>query len=305
MSSSATVFRGLWIPLVTPFREGMVDHEALASLVRRLAPAGIAGFVVCGSTGEAAALADTEQLACLETVARHAGNLPLIMGLSGYNLRDTTAWVQQLAAVAAASTPRLRALLVPAPHYVRPSQAGIRHWFETLADASARPLILYDIPYRTGATMTRETMLALADHPNIQAVKDCGGDGAKTQALIADGRLAVLAGEDLQVFSSLACGGAGAITASAHLHTRRFVRTVEALLAGDLAGARAAWQPLLPLIEALFAEPNPGPLKALLARRGWAGAELRAPMTGVSAALLDRLGELDARLDEAPSCPVD
>jgi 4-hydroxy-tetrahydrodipicolinate synthase len=296
MLSSTFVFRGLWIPLVTPFRDGAVDHEALGSLTRTLAPTGIAGFVVCGSTGEAAALEEPEQLACLDTVARHAGGLPLVMGLSGYNLRDTTVWVRRLSALAAGSTPSLRGLLVPAPHYVRPSQDGIRHWFEALADASALPLILYDIPYRTGAVMTRETLFALADHPNIQAVKDCGGDGAKTQALIADGRLAVLAGEDLQVFSTTACGGAGAITASAHLHTRRFVRTMDALAKGDLAAAQAAWRPLLPLIEALFAEPNPGPLKALLARRGWAGPDLRAPMTGVSAALLDRLDALDARL---------
>lgn len=298
MRSSPCVFRGLWVPLVTPFRDGAVDHEALGSLTRRLAPAGVAGFVVCGSTGEAAALDESEQLACLETVARHAGDLPLVMGVSGYHLGDATAWVRRLSA---GGMPGLRGLLVPAPHYVRPSQDGIRHWFRTLADTSALPLIVYDIPYRTGAVITRETLLALAEHPNIQAVKDCGGDGAKTQALIADGRLAVLAGEDLQVFATTACGGAGAIAASAHLHTRRFAGTMDALARGDLAGARAAWQPLLPLIEALFAEPNPAPLKALLARRGWIPADLRAPMTAASAALLDRLDELDAKLAHAPS----
>ena len=297
MRSSTSVFRGLWVPLVTPFRDGAVDHEALAQLTRTLATTGIAGFVVCGSTGEGAALDEDEQLACLETVARHAGGLPLVMGVSGYKLRETAAWVRRLSAPACG----LRGLLIPAPLYVRPPQDGIRQWFDTLADASALPLILYDIPYRTGAVMSRETLSTLAGHPNIHAVKDCGGDGAKTQALIADGRLAVLAGEDLQVFSTLAHGGAGAITASAHLHTRRFVDTIDALERGDLAAARAAWLPLLPLIEALFAAPNPGPLKALLARRGSMGPDLRAPMTGVSAALLEHLDQVDSTLARATS----
>lgn len=301
MRSPTSVFRGLWVPLVTPFRDDAIDHEALALLTRTLAPTGIAGFVVCGSTGEGAALDEPEQLACLETVARQAGGLPLVMGVSGYNLRDTQAWVRRLSTLACSTAPGLRGLLVAAPHYVRPSQDGIRHWFETLADASALPLILYDIPYRTGAVMSRETLLALAGHPNIHAVKDCGGDGAKTQALIADGRLAVLAGEDLQVFATLAHGGAGAITASAHLHTRRFVDTTQALLRGDLAAARAAWAPLLPLIEALFAEPNPGPLKAMLARRGLTCPDLRAPMTGVSAALIEHLDEVDSTIARATS----
>jgi 4-hydroxy-tetrahydrodipicolinate synthase len=275
------IFSGLWVPLVTPFREGAVDHDALAALTRALVPTGVAGFVVCGSTGEAAALDEDEQLACLATVAAHADELPLMMGVSGYHLGATRAWVQQLSARAASGVPSLRGLLLPAPHYVRPSQAGLRLWFEVLADTSTLPLAVYDIPYRTGVVIARETLLALAAHPNIRAVKDCGGDAAKTLALIADGRLAVLAGEDLQLFGTVAQGGAGAITASAHLHTRRFVAVLNALACGDLTSARAAWQALVPLIEALFAEPNPGPLKTMLAQRGGMTSELRAPMTGV------------------------
>lgn len=284
-SSPPHVFSGLWVPLITPFRDGAVDHDALAALTRALVPTGIAGFVVCGSTGEAAALDEDEQLACLATVATHAGELPLMMGVSGYNVGAMRAWAQQLSTRADGEIPSLRGLLVPAPHYIRPSQAGLRLWFETLADASTLPLVVYDIPYRTGAVIARETLLALAAHPNIRAVKDCGGDAGKTLALIADGRLAVLAGEDLQLFSTVAQGGAGAITASAHLHTRRFVAVLDLLARGDLAAARAAWQPLLPLVEALFAEPNPGPLKALL-----------APMTGISLGLRERLDAIDATL---------
>lgn len=291
-SPASPAFGGLWIPLVTPFRRGAVDHEALGALTRKLAPTGIAGFVVCGSTGEAAALDEDEQLACLATVAQHAGGLGLVMGLSGYHLAATQAWVQRLSALAADAIPGLCGLLVPAPHYVRPSQDGLRVWFETLADASGLPLIVYDIPYRTGATIGRDTLLALAAHPNIRAVKDCGGDPAKTLALIADGRLAVLAGEDLQLFATVAQGGAGAIAASAHVGTERFVAVLDALARGDLAAARAAWHSLVPLVEALFVEPNPGPLKAELARQGLIAAELRAPMTSASPALAERIALL-------------
>ena len=293
-----TDFSGLWVPLVTPLREGggAVDHEALGALTQSLANAGATGFVVCGSTGEAAALDEAEQLACLATVSRHADARPLIIGLSGYHLGETRAWVQSLSSLARAEVPGLCGLLVPAPNCIRPSQDGLRLWFETLADASGVPLVVYDIPYRTGVVISRETLLALAAHPRIRAVKDCGGDAGKTQALIADGRLAVLAGEDLQIFSTVALGGAGAIAASAHLHTARFAAVLASLARGDVPAARAAWQPLVPLIEALFAEPNPGPLKAVLAMQGRMADELRAPLTRASAALRDRLAAIEATI---------
>ncbi|MCW7538025.1 4-hydroxy-tetrahydrodipicolinate synthase [Aquabacterium sp. A7-Y] len=289
-------FRGLWVPLVTPFRKGAVDHQSLGALTRSLAQTGIAGFVICGSTGEPAALDEDEQLACLNTVARHAGDRPLVMGVSGYHLDAVSERVRRLTALAASDVPSLCGLLVPAPHYVRPSQDGLRLWFETLADASGLPLIVYDIPYRTGAVIARETLLALAAHANIHAVKDCGGDAGKTLALIRDGRLAVLSGEDLQMFNTLAQGGAGAIAASAHLHTDRFVALVNALEQGDLASARAVWRAVVPLIEGLFAEPNPAPIKALLARRGWMTPELRMPLTGISPTLQERLSAMDSAL---------
>lgn len=283
-------FSGLWIPLVTPFRGGAVDHAALSALTRRLADDGVAGFVVCASTGEAAALDDAEQLAALDTVQAAAAGRPIIMGLSGYHLGKTTAWVRRLA-----ERP-LAGLQVPAPHYIRPSQAGLLEWFRAIADASAVPVLVYDIPYRTGATIARETLLTLAEHPRICAIKDCGGDMAKTRAVIADGRLQVLSGEDHQIFSTVAEGGVGAIAASGHVQTRRFVQVLRLLADNRLAQARAEWQPLQPLIEMLFAEPNPAPLKALLAHDGSMSDALRSPMTRASDALRDRLVELNARL---------
>ncbi|MCT8178481.1 4-hydroxy-tetrahydrodipicolinate synthase [Variovorax sp. CY25R-8] len=292
-SSSATAapdFSGLWIPLVTPFRDGALDHAALAALTRRLAADGVAGFVVCGSTGEAAALDEAEQLAALDTVAEAAGGLPLVMGLSGYHLGKTTAWVRRLA-----QRP-LAGLLVPAPHYIRPSQAGLLEWFGAIAEAGAAPLLIYDIPYRTGATIARDTLLTLAANPRIRGIKDCGGDAGKTRAVIADGRLQVLAGEDGQIFGTVAEGGVGAIAASGHVQTARFVRLIALLREGRLAEARALWRPLQPLVEGLFAEANPGPLKALLAHQGALRDELRSPMTRASDALRERLVALDAAL---------
>ena len=270
------VFSGLWIPLITPFRDQAVDHTALAQLVQHYCKTGVAGFVVCGSTGEAAALADAEQLSVLDTVlntvAQTRPGLPVVMGLSGYNLAQTQAWVQTL------SSHPVDGLLVPPPHYIRPSQAGLLRWFEVFADVSATPLIVYDIPQRTGVMIDIATLLKLAAHPNIKAVKDCGGDAAKTHALIADGRLAVLAGDDLQIFSTVALGGAGAIAASAHVHTEQFAEVILRLQLGTLKEARAVWMPLVPVIEAMFAEPNPASIKAALAREGWIANELRAPM---------------------------
>ena len=269
--------------MITPFAGDAVDHPALTRLVQHYAAAGVNGFVVCGSTGEAAALDKHEQLAVLDTVLAAAGALPVVMGLSGYHLGQTIAWVKELAQRPIAG------LLVPPPHYIRPAQAGLVQWFTALADASGTPLIVYDIPYRTGCHITLETLLALAAHPNIQAIKDCGGDAGKTQALITDGRLQVLAGEDAQIFTTLALGGAGAISASAHVCTAQFLEVMQFLNDGKLQQARELWQPLLPVVHAAFGEPNPAVIKAALAQQGLIQDGLRLPMVAASAAATARL----------------
>ena len=265
-------FAGLWLPLITPFQHGDVDHPALAQLVKHYGRCGIAGFVACGSTGEAASLSESEQMAVLKTILQAADGLPVIMGLSGYHLP------QALDGVRTRGQFPLAGLLIPAPPYIRPSQSGLLHWFSALADASAAPLLIYDIPYRTGVHLQLETLLALADHPNIVAIKDCGADAAKTQALISDGRLQVLAGDDAQLFTTVALGGAGAIAAAAHMHTEAFAQVIAHLRQGELLAARALWKPLPAHISAMFAQPNPVCIKAALARQGRIGNELRPPM---------------------------
>ena len=275
MPALQTDFSGLWVPLVTPFRNGEVDHLALTKLVQHYKQFAIAGLVVCGSTGEAAALDDCEQLAVLTTVlaaVESTAKLKVVMGLSGYNLPATCAWVKTLARFP------LAGLLVPAPHYIRPPQAGLLLWFAAIADAAAAPLVVYDIPYRTGVAISLETLRQLARHPNIAAIKDCGGDAAKTQALVHDGALQVLAGEDAQIFSTVAMGGVGAIAAAAHLRTAEFAAVITLLQRGELLMARAAWAPLPAHIAAMFAEPNPVRIKAALAGMGLIGNALRLPM---------------------------
>lgn len=287
-------FSGLWIPLITPFSQGAVDHTALRALVQRLATQGVAGFVVCGSTGEAAALSESEQLAVLATVREAAPPTPRIMGLGGENLSHVLTRLEHL------NDQDLHGVLVPAPSYIRPAQDGLHLWFTRTADASAQPVLIYDIPYRTGATLQLDTLRALAQHPRIQAIKDCSGDGAKMRALLHERQLQVLAGEDAQIFSSVAEGGAGAISASAHLHTQRFADVIALLRGGQLDAARTRWRPLPALIEALFAHPNPACIKALLASQGDIRNSLRAPMTPAPAHLLENLQRLDkAVLDAA------
>ena len=278
-------FSGVWIPIVTPFRDHRVDHDALAALVRRLAADGVAGFVVCATTGEAPLLSDDERVGVLATIKSNT-SLPLVMGASG-----TTA-DEVLRRIEAAARHAPAAFMVTAPPYLRPSQDALQAFFTTIADASPAPLVVYDIPARTGVRIELATLLALAAHPNIVALKDCGGRVEQTEALIADGRLQVLCGNDNEWFSTRCLGGAGAIAASAHIRTDLFVAFDDALARGDLVAGRALWRQLKPLAVGLFDEPSPGPVKALLAARGECANELRVPMTAASAALAARLGTL-------------
>ncbi|CAJ0787723.1 MULTISPECIES: 4-hydroxy-tetrahydrodipicolinate synthase family protein [Ralstonia] len=268
-------YAGIWVPIVTPFADDAtrsVDYGALYTLVARYRALGVAGFVPCSSTGEAIALSEQEQADVLDTVRAAAGGLPVMMGLPGSILAPVRERMLRLA------EHRPTAFLVSAPSYIRPSQDGIIEYFTALADASPVPVLLYDIPYRTGANIDTETLLALAAHPKIHGIKDCGGDTDKTQRVIADGRLQVLAGEDAQVFGTLCAGGVGAIIAAAHVRTELFVEMARAVQEQRLNDARRLHHALAPVIRLLFAETNPGPLKAWLAAEGLIRNVLRAPM---------------------------
>lgn len=268
-----SIFSGIWVPLVTPFKHDAVDHAALRRLVEIYVEAGVSGLVALGTTGEPSSLNATEQDAVLDTVLGAASGTAVIVGMAGNHtghLRDAVVRLGDLP---------VAGILTPAPYYVRPSQAGLLDHFMRLADTSPKPLVIYDIPYRTGVQIEQHTLLTLAAHPRIAAVKDCAGSLDKTLALILDGRLQVLAGDDMQLFTTLCLGGHGAIAASAHMHPERFVAIYRAVAEGRLNDGRRMFHALVPMIRALFSEPNPAPVKAALAVRGLLCNEIRPPMT--------------------------
>jgi len=290
-------FEGIWIPLVTPFAADRVDHAALRRLVAPLVRAQVAGFVVCGSTGEAGALEGEEPVDVLRSVVDAAGGLPVVMGVSAVTPREAIGQMRRCAGVP------LAGFLVTAPPYVRPSQRGVHDFFVAVADAAPAPLVLYDIPARTGVRIETATMLALAAHANIAAVKDCSGDADHVEALLADGRLQVLAGDDHRMFATLCAGGVGAVAASAHLRPDLFVALQRQIAAGALHEARATWRLLWPLTKALFDEPNPAPVKAALAAAGQLEDGLRAPMAAASAANRAQVQALLASINATRPAP--
>lgn len=276
-------FQGIWVPLVTPFQNGAIDFIGLRRLVSHLLEKGVDGIVVCGTTGEAAALGKQEQLAVLDAVLEQVPGERVVMGLAGNNLTELLHFQGEILKRPVAG------LLVPPPYYIRPSQAGLEAFFKTVADASSIPIILYDIPYRTGIAFEQMTLLKIIAHERIVAIKDCGGNQANTLALLASGQVDVLCGEDNQIFSALCLGAKGAIAASAHVHPELFVALYQQIRDNQVTTGRATFFNLLPLIHSLFVEPNPAPVKTALAFEGLISDELRAPMQGSSEFLKVRL----------------
>ncbi|RIZ40656.1 4-hydroxy-tetrahydrodipicolinate synthase [Pseudomonas putida] len=283
-------FRGIWVALATPFRSGHVDFEALEGLVKSILSGGVRGLVVCGTTGEAAAMSKDEQLEVLDAVLRIAQPGQVIMGLSDNNLQEVLAFQKRI------QNRDIAGVLVPAPYYIRPSQQGIESFFQTVADASSVPVVLYDIPYRTGVKIERETIRRIVRHPKIAAVKDCSGDVETTMALISDGNAEILTGEDIQIFTNLALGSVGAISASAHISPHLYVQMMQEMDKGDVTSARATLYRLLPWIKMAFAEPNPAVIKAALSVQGLISNELREPMQPCSEMTIERLRAVLSKL---------
>ncbi|SFU49844.1 4-hydroxy-tetrahydrodipicolinate synthase [Pseudomonas sp. OV546] len=281
-----STFQGIWVPVVTPFHHGAIDFNGLHRLVSHLLEKHVSGIMVCTTTGEAASLSRQEQLAVLDAVLQWVPAHQVVMGLAGNNQVELLQFQREVLQRPVAG------LLVPAPSYIRPSQAGLEAFFRTVADASSVPIILYDIPYRTGVTFDQVTLLNIVAHERIVAIKDCGGNLGNTLALLASGEVDVLCGEDVQMFNALCLGATGAIAASAHIQTQAFVALCQQVRDNQLAEARATFFQLLPLINTLFMEPNPAPVKAALALQGLIGGELRAPMQAATAAVVTRLQQV-------------
>jgi 4-hydroxy-tetrahydrodipicolinate synthase len=281
---------GIWLPLITPFRDGALDEPSLAALVAHYRGSAIDGVVLAATTGEGLTLADDETERLVATVAAALdGAPPIYLGISG---SDTRHMRQRLAATAGWP---IAGYLIACPYYTRPSQEGLRQHFTALSEHTAKRIVLYNIPYRTGVNLANETVFQLAERANIVGIKDCCANAEQSFDLLRGRRpgFAVLTGEDTSFHGALAQGADGGVLASAHADPAAFAALRDAVLAGDHAGAIARWRELVVLARLLFAEPSPAPIKHWLWRMGLiASPELRLPMTGVTPELAGRLDRL-------------
>ncbi|HEY5131361.1 MAG TPA: 4-hydroxy-tetrahydrodipicolinate synthase [Bradyrhizobium sp.] len=288
-SDLRTSLHGLWLPLVTPFRNGALDEVSLRRLVRHYAALPVNGLVLAATTGESLTLEPRETERLVFTVRNEVGgarNLPVCLGLSGSN---TSALLDTLDRTAAWP---IDGYLISCPYYSRPSQHGLELHFGALADRAAHPVMLYNIPYRTGVNLGNEAMLRLADHPDIVGLKDCSADRNQSLDLMRRRPLgfAVLTGEDAQYYEALIDGADGGILASAHIETETFANIRSLVVAGERDAALSCWRSVAELTRLLFSEPSPAPIKYWLWRTGLIdSAEVRLPMTEVSADLAARL----------------
>jgi 4-hydroxy-tetrahydrodipicolinate synthase len=297
MTDLRSHLHGLWLPLVTPFRNGELDKASLSRLVRHYAELPIDGVILAATSGEGMTLgiAELERVVALTrtAIAENRRYLPICLGLSGSDTRKMQDALDETAAWP------IDGYLIASPYYSRPSQRGLLAHFTALADHAAWPLVLYNIPYRTAVNIANETLLRLAEHRNIVGLKDCGADRAQSIDLLRrrPAGFRILTGEDAQYFEALADGADGAILLSAHIETESFAAVRTLLREGDHEAALARWNSVADLTHLLFAEPSPAPAKYWLARTGLiASAEVRLPMVEVSAELAARLdAEIERR----------
>jgi 4-hydroxy-tetrahydrodipicolinate synthase len=282
--------RGIYVPLITPFDgSGAIALDALERLGHEYLDSGAAGLLPLGTTGESPALDADEKRAVIDLCARicRERNAPVIVGAGTNNTRATVAAVEALA-----STSPLTAILVVVPYYVRPSDAGIVEHFRAVAAAAPAPLVIYNIPYRTGKVVGAAAMAELAAIPNIAGVKQAvGGVDSDTLEILAAAPpgFSMLCGDDPYIYPMVLMGATGGITASAHVCTERFVAMVECGLAGKVDEGRAHAEALLPVVKSLFAEPNPAVTKGVLHAQGRIPTpDLRLPMTAASEGAIQR-----------------
>lgn len=289
-----SVFSGVWIPLVTPFCAGAVDLESYEALVEHYIAEGAAGLFPLGTTGESPVLDAREACALIErALAIAAGRVPVFVGTGG---NATAKAVDELKRIGKHG---FDGIVSVCPYYNRPGQDGLFEHFSRIAEAADRPVLIYNIPYRTGVNLANDTLLRLAErHRHIAGVKD--SSGRLTQSLDLLRRrppgFAVFTGEDAAFYTMLANGADGGILAAAHVATAEFVAVAQALRANDHRRAHVLWSRLEPLMPLLFEEANPMPVKYCLWRQGLLRSpECRLPLTRVSPALAAKLDRvLDA-----------
>ncbi|KAB2814479.1 4-hydroxy-tetrahydrodipicolinate synthase [Phaeocystidibacter luteus] len=288
-------FTGTGIALVTPFNsDGSVDHAGLENVVKHCIAGGVEYLVVLGTTGESATLNTEEKFEVVSTVIRtNAGKLPVVMGLGGNNTAEIVNQIES-------GIPEgIDAILSVSPYYNKPTQEGIYQHYSAIAEVSPVPIILYNVPGRTSSNISAETTVRLAqDFENIVAVKEASGNMEQVMEIInnrPDG-FAVISGDDNLTFGIIAHGGDGVISVSGQGYPEIFTEMVRETLAGKLDEAREKHYQLFEVTRMLFAEGNPGGIKAVLKQRGICGDTLRLPLWPISNDLYMKLENETARL---------
>jgi 4-hydroxy-tetrahydrodipicolinate synthase len=288
--------RGLWLPLVTPFCDGVVDEASLRRLVRHYAALPIDGLILAATSGEGLTLgmAELEWIVAVtrETLIEAKRYLPICLGLAGSHTRKLCHTLDETAGWP------IDGYLISSPYYSRPSQRGLLQHFTALADHASWPVVLYNIPYRAAVTLETDTLLELASHPNIVGMKDCGANRAQSIDLLRQrpAGFRILTGEDALYFEALSDGADGAILLSAHIETPTFAEIGRLFREGQIEDARERWDSVCMLPRLLFAEPSPAPAKYWLSRTGLIeSAEVRLPMVEVSRELASQLDAEIAR----------
>ena len=282
---------GVWLPIITPFRDGAVDLASYERVLRDGLAKGITGVFPIGTTGESPTIEDEEMEAIVErTMMVVNRQVPIFVGVGGNSTQKVLRTLKRLERY------NIDGIVSVCPYYNRPSQDGMREHFTRIAEATDRDIVIYNIPYRTSINLQNDTLLRLAELRNIVGVKDSSGNIAQSLELLRvkpDG-FAVMTGEDALYYTMLANGADGGILASAHIRTELFVDVHARMARNDHQGARAVWSQIEATIPLLFKEANPMPLKHLLWRQGLiASPECRLPLLKVSDALA---AELDRAL---------
>ena len=271
-----TVFKGIGTALVTPLDENGINYEKFGRLIDWQIDEGVNALIVCGTTGEASTLTDDEHRSAISfAVERAGGRVPVIAG-TGSNDTDYALELSAHAVSAGAD-----ALLVVTPYYNKATQKGLYQMFTKIADASEKPIILYNVPSRTGVNIEPKTYAALAEHDNIVGIKEANGNISKiveTMALVR-GKLDLYSGNDDQIVPLMALGGVGAISVLSNVLPRESVMITDSFFAGDIQKSAELQCKYHDLIDALFCEVNPIPVKAAMAALGFCDNYLRLPLT--------------------------
>ena len=275
MKQQNPIFRGIATALITPTTPAGVDYNRLDQLIDWQIAQGINALVICGTTGESSTLTDAEHRQVMAHAIRKIdGRVPVICG-TGSNETDYAVELTKSACADGAD-----AVLVVTPYYNKTTQNGLVAMYNTIADASTKPVILYNVPSRTGIGIAPETYVKLAEHPNIAAIKEANSDISKiveTFSLVGD-KLDIYSGNDDQIVPILSMGGMGCISVLSNVIPAQTVAITDKFFAGDIAGAAKLQCDFMPLIRSLFCESNPIPVKAAMAAMGFCENFLRLPL---------------------------